>query len=106
MIAVDSNIPETELRKPIRWAGLIARSVFITTLIVVTIRAASPQYEHLRTIYETPSDLLRVILGALVCAWLVAHLFILPKDAEGYRTWAQMGLVLVPLSLLGAFLVW
>jgi len=37
---------------------------------------------------------------------MVIHLFILPKTAEGYRTWVYLGLVVVPLALAVAIVVW
>jgi hypothetical protein len=45
-------------------------------------------------------------LGLAACAWLVVHLFILPKDPESYRTWLYLGLAVLPLSVLCAFVVW
>jgi hypothetical protein len=47
-----------------------------------------------------------VALGFAVCAWFIVHLFILPKDAEAYRIWLYLGLAVLPLSLLCAFVVW
>jgi len=80
--------------------------LFIGILIIITVRVASPQLEHISSIYETPSDLVRVLLGFAVCAWLAFHIFILPKDAGGYRTWAQLGAVLLPLAALCAVIAW
>jgi hypothetical protein len=45
-------------------------------------------------------------LGFAVCLWMLIHLFMLPKDAEGYRTWLYLGLVVVPFALICAFAVW
>jgi hypothetical protein len=86
--------------------GTVARSVFLIILTVLTARVASPQVENLQSLFETPGDLIRVALGFAVCAWLVVNLFIVPKDAEAYRSWMYLSLVLVPLSLLCAFVVW
>jgi hypothetical protein len=41
-----------------------------------------------------------------VCLWIVVHLFMLPKDAEGYRTWVYLGLVLAPLAWAAAIAIW
>jgi hypothetical protein len=87
-------------------AGVVARTLFIGILIIITARVASPQLEHFSSLYETPSDLVRVVLGLAVCAWLAINLFILPKDTGAYRQWAKMGVVLVPLAILCARLVW
>jgi hypothetical protein len=47
-----------------------------------------------------------VLLGFGVGAWFIVNLFILPKDAGAYRTWMYLGVVILPLSLLCAFVVW
>jgi hypothetical protein len=86
--------------------GVTVRALFIVMLAVVTARVASPQLEHLWSLYETPSDLIRVGLGFAVCVWLVANVFILPKDAEAYRIWLYLGVAILPLSLLCAVVIW
>jgi hypothetical protein len=87
-------------------AGLVVRTFFITILIVITARVSSPQLEHIWSLYETPSDLVRVALGFAVCVWLAVNLFIPPKDPGGYRTWVLLGPILLPLSLLCAYAIW
>ena len=89
------------------WAGGVAvRTIFLVVLIVLTARVASPQIERLSSIYETPGDLIRVIMGVGVCAWFVVNVFKLPKDAGAYRTWMYMGIALLPLAALCAYVVW
>jgi hypothetical protein len=89
------------------WLGGIAvRTMFLIVLTVLTARVASPQIERLSSVYETPGDLVRVLMGVGVCAWFVVNLFILPRDAGAYRTWMYLGLALLPLSVLCAFVVW
>jgi hypothetical protein len=90
----------------VRIAAMILRALFIGILIVVTARVASPQSESVWSAYETPGDLVRMALGLSVCLWLGVHLFILPKDAEAYRTWLYLGLAVLPLAVLCAFVIW
>jgi hypothetical protein len=90
----------------VRIAGMILRALFIGILIVVTARVASPQTERFWSAYETPGDLIRIGLGLSVCLWLAVHVFILPKDAEAYRTWLYLGLAVLPLALLCAIVIW
>src|SRR6266481_4948345 len=90
----------------VRIGGMAVRALFIIILTVVTARVASPQVENIWSIFETPGDLIRVALGFVVCAWFLVNLFILPKDADAYRTWLYLGLAVLPLSLLCAFVVW
>jgi hypothetical protein len=86
--------------------GMAVRAIFIIILTVVTARVASPQVENIWSVFETPGDLIRVALGFATCAWFVVNLFILPKDADAYRTWLYLGLAVLPLSLLCAIVVW
>jgi hypothetical protein len=88
------------------FGGLVGRTLFLIMLTVITARVASPQMERISSLYETPGDLIRVLLGFAVCAWFIVNLFILPKDAGAYRTWMYLGLAVLPLSLLCAFVVW
>ena len=80
--------------------------VALGALIAVTVRVSSPQSETLRTVYETPGDLIRLALGFAVGLWIVIHLFMLPRTAEGYRTWVYLGLVVVPLAWAVAIYIW
>jgi hypothetical protein len=90
----------------IRVAGKILRALFILILIVVTVRVASPQNESFWSIYETPSDLVRLILGLAVCLWLAIHLVIAPKDQGAYRTWFYLGIALLPLAIITTIAIW
>jgi hypothetical protein len=90
----------------VRITGIVLRSLFIIVLVVVAARVASPQNETVWSAYETPDELIRMALGFAACLWLIVHLFILPKDADGYRTWLYLGLAVLPAALLCAFVVW
>ena len=90
----------------LRILAIVLRALFIGALIAVTVRVSSPQSKSLASVYETPGDLIRLALGFAVSLWMVIHLFILPKTAEGYRTWVYLGLVVVPLALAVAIVVW
>jgi cation transport ATPase len=78
----------------------------IAILIAVTLRVASPQTERIWSVYETPGDLIGLALGLSVCLWLAVHVFILPKDAEAYRTWLYLGIAVLPLALPCAMVIW
>jgi hypothetical protein len=104
--AKKSNRSEPRAPALVRFGGMVLRSLFLIVTTVLTARVASPQNETIRSVFETPGDLIRVALGFAVCAWCVINLFILPKDPGAYRTWLYMGLALVPLSLLCTFVVW
>jgi hypothetical protein len=102
----NQKIRDAKLSTPVWLAGLAVRTLFIGMLIVITARVARPQIEHIWSIWETPSDLVRVALGVAVCGWLIVHLFILPKDPGGYRTWIYLGLAILPLSVLCVVVIW
>lgn len=86
--------------------GLAVRTFFIAILVVITARVASPQVEHIWSVWETPSDLMRVALGVLVCIWLLVQLFIVPRDPGGYRTWLYLGIIILPLAILCTMAIW
>jgi hypothetical protein len=90
----------------IKVGGIAVRTLFILLIAVLTARVASPQIETLRSLLDTPDDLIRVLLGFAVCVWCVINLFILPKDAEAYRVWIYLGVAILPLSVLCAVVVW
>jgi hypothetical protein len=87
-------------------AGAIVRVAFMCALLVVIVLVAKPQSETIWTAYETPADLVRMALGFAACVWILVHLFIPPRDPAAYRTWIYLGLVLVPLAVLYAFVMW
>jgi hypothetical protein len=80
--------------------------LFLAALIVIVARVSAPQSETIWSAYETPGDLIRLALGVAACVWLIAHIFVLPKDAEGYWTWFYFGLVSVPLGWAIAVAKW
>ena len=51
-------------------------------------------------------DLVRMALGLGVGIWIAVQLFIMPKDAQGYRTWLYLGIVGVPFALICAVALW
>jgi hypothetical protein len=90
----------------LRILAIILRALFIGALVAVTVRVSSPQSETIWSAYETPSDLIRLALGFALGLWIVIHLFMLPKTAEGYRSWVYLGLVVAPLAWAVAILIW
>jgi len=104
--APDAKSPVSAIPLRLRIAGLVLRALFIAALLVVTVRVSSPQSETIWSSYETPGDLIRLVLGALVCVWIVVQMFMVPKDPEGYRTWLYLGLIAVPFAIICAIAVW
>ena len=100
------NVGTSTIPMGLRILAIALRTLFIGALVVVIVRVSSPQSETLSSLYETPGDLIRLALGFAVCLWIVIHLFMLPKDAEGYRTWVYLGLVVAPLALAVAIFLW
>ena len=88
--------------------GTALRVAFLALLVVITLRVSLPQNETLWTIYDTPGDLIRLLLGLGVCAWVGAQLFFsrVPHDDVGYETWFKFGLVAVPFALICLVAVW
>jgi hypothetical protein len=98
--------PAGKIPPRLRIAGLIVRTIFIVALLLIVVRVSLPQSETIWTAYDTPGDLIRLLLGLAVCIWAVAQLFILPKDAQAYRTWLYLGLAAVPFALILVVAAW
>jgi hypothetical protein len=89
-----------------RISGAVLRALFIACLLVITVRVSMPQSETIWTAYDTPGDLVRLVLGLAVCVWIAMQLFRAPKDAHGHRTFLYFGLAAVPLALLCIYVTW
>ena len=84
----------------------VLRIAFIALILVVTIHVSLPQNETIWTAYDSPSDLIRLVLGFGVCAWIAAQLFAAPKDTDAQRIWLYLGLVAVPFVLICVVAIW
>jgi hypothetical protein len=99
-----SQVPEVPAW--LRIAGAVLRTLFIVTLMALTLRVSLPQSETIWSAYETPADLIRLILGLVLCGWLLFLLFKGPVDAHGYRTWLYLGLAAVPFVWICLIYTW
>jgi len=102
----DAALSGSKIPTGLRIAATLLRTVFICALVLITLRVSMPQNETIWTAYDTPLDVVRMVLGLVVCVWLVIQLFKGPKDADGYRTWLYLGLVAVPFALICLVAVW
>jgi hypothetical protein len=102
----DAQSARAQISRSARITAIVLRSLSIGVLLALTWRVSSPQSETIWTAYETPGDLVRLILGLAVCLWLVVHLFILPRDESGYRSWLYLGFIVVPLGLILTVAIW
>lgn len=92
--------------KWVRAAGLTLRTLCLAILLLVVLRVSYPQTETWDSAYETPGDLVRLILGVLVCLVILQEIFALPKDPSAARTWLFIGIPLLPLSIVFAIAIW
>jgi hypothetical protein len=95
-----------DISTTLRVAGLLLRALFLGTILVIIARVSIPQSESIWTVYETPGDLARIALGGAVGLWIMVQLFTFPKEAEAYRTWIYLGVILAPLVILLAIAAW
>jgi TRAP-type C4-dicarboxylate transport system permease small subunit len=102
----NTGTPASTVPLVLRILAIILRALFLAAIIVIVARVSAPQSETIWAAYETPEDLIRLALGFAACVWLVIHIFILPKDAEGYKTWLFFGPVSVPLGWVIAVAKW
>ena len=102
----EAKSPASQIPVGMRVAGAILRVTFIVCLFVLTLRVSLPQNEIIWTAYDSPSDLVRLILGGAVCVWIGVQMFNPPRDAHGYRTWLYFGIAAVPFALLCIYAFW
>ncbi len=98
--------PASDRSPGLRVISNVLRALFIACLLLITLRVSMPQNETIWTVYDTPGDLVRMVLGLAVCAWLIVQLVTAPKDADHYRTWLYLGLVAVPFAAICLVAVW
>jgi hypothetical protein len=89
-----------------RVLGLVLRTLFLLVVIAVTFRVATPQNEKLWSLYDTPDDLFRVVLGLIVCGFIAVQIFLYPKNPADMRKWVPIGLAVLPLAVLCAVVIW
>jgi hypothetical protein len=98
--------PEARISARQRMLALLLRAIFIAALVVVIIHVSMPQSASLWAAYDAPGDLVRLIFGLGICAWLALQLFIPPKDAGAHRTWLYLGLAAVPFVVICIVGIW
>ena len=102
----DSSISPAPGWSGLRIASVALRTIFICILLVLALRVSMPQSETIWSAYETPADLVRMLLGFGLCVWFVILLFQGPRDPRGYRTWIYLGMAAVPFALICLYAVW
>ena len=102
----NANQGMTTVPLGLRIVALALRAGFVGVLIVLVARVSSPLNETIWTAYDTPGDLVRVIVGSLACVWMLLSVFTSPKDAEAYRAWIYLGLIVTPLALATVIALW
>jgi hypothetical protein len=102
----DAGVTKGGVPMLVRIVGHLLRAIFLLALVVLAIRVSAPQSETVWSAYETPGDLIRLLLGAAVAIGIVVQLFRPPKDAQAYRTWAYLGIILAPLAVAVAVAAW
>ena len=90
----------------VRFASLALRTFFIVSLVVVIAHVSMPQSETLWTIFDTPGDVVRLLLGMAACAWVAFQLFAMPSDLHAHRTWLRLGVVAVPFVVICIIAIW
>jgi hypothetical protein len=102
----NANQGMTTVPLGLRIVALALRAAFVGVLIVLMARVSSPLNETIWSAYETPGDLVRVILGLIACLLMLHSVFTSPKDAEAYRTWIYLGLIVTPLAFASVIALW
>lgn len=104
--ATEASTPTERISPALRVAATFLRVVFICLVVLITFIVSMPQNETIWTVYDTPLDVVRLLLGLAVCIWLAVQLFKGPIDAHGFRTWLYLGLVAIPFAVICLLAVW
>lgn len=98
--------PDTRISPRQRLLALLLRTIFIGALLVVIVHVSMPQSASLWAAYDAPADLVRLVFGLAICAWLALQLFIVPQDPGAHRTWLYLGLAVVPFVVICIVGIW
>jgi hypothetical protein len=102
----DTASPDATISSGLRIAAVVLRTIFIGVLVLITLTVSMPQNETIWTAYDTPLDVVRLLLGLAVCIWLGIQLFKGPRDKGAHRTWIYLGAVAVPFALVCLGYLW
>lgn len=101
-----ANKHDAEVSPRLWLASLVLRTVFIVSLVIVTVHVAMPQSSSIWRAYDSLGDLVRLGLGLGVCAWVAVQAFTMPKGRHAHRTWLYLGLFAVPFAVTCIIGVW
>jgi len=90
----------------LRIVGLGMRWLIILALVILTARVSAPQSKTLWSVYEAPLDLLRLLLGVAVCILIGTRMFVGQPNNEACRTWAYLGMIVLPFTIICILAVW
>lgn len=97
---------DSEIPTRLRIASLVLRTVFIVSLVIVTVHVAMPQSASIWTAYDSLGDMVRLGLGLAVCAWVAVQAFSVPTDPHAHKTWLYLGLAAVPFAVTCIIGIW
>jgi hypothetical protein len=99
--AVSSGVPDW-----LRMAAISLRTILIALLVIMILHLSLPADSTVSAALESPTDLALIFLGLVASAWIALQIFIMPKDADAYRTWFYLGLAAVPFLLICMIGIW
>ena len=86
-------------------AGVIARSIFIVTLIAITWSVSIPENMSASALARySLADYMRIAIGIAMCVGMGVALVRLPKDEAAYKTWTFIGIAIAMIWLIFATL--
>ena len=104
--ASDQKNEKRAVSRALKVTAVAVRSAFVILLVVLVAHLSAPQNETLWSIYETPEDLIRLLIGFLICCVIAWKLFAPPKDIGAYKTWIYLGLTALPLAIIWTLAIW
>lgn len=111
MIDPANRLPSDKSTRPdlssrLRTISMVLRELFLIILLVLSIHVSLPQSERIWAAYETPGDLIRLVLGGAIAVWIAINLFKLPTESGAHRAWLYIGIVGVPFALIATIAIW
>ena len=79
----NANEGMTTVALGVRIAGLVLRTLFIGIFVVLVARVSLPLNETLWSAYDTPGDLIRVVVGLVACLWMLFQRFDFTQGCRG-----------------------
>jgi hypothetical protein len=103
---VDEKTTVSNFSGSLTMVGAVFRALFVAALAAIILRVSMPQSSTIWSVYQSPLDLIRMVLGLIACVGIVFKIFAGAKDKQRDQTWIYLGLAAVPFAFICLFATW